>query len=263
MLKSLLRKLVPLCMLLSVSVLVGCALTPAPVFLSEHEEDAALGKTYKLDVAVVVEDSRIGDSSSRLCGIKRNAYMMPTSIAFLANSDNFDAILAKDLKEILLNAGYKVSYVSPVPPSELSAEQLDEKSVKAVEGDELDTIGEVQESKTQGLPNSGKQAAEMKTLSASGARDIAALNLPEETDAVLFIDVGSFSSDALHAFFFVSIQGWADLKAEVWDTSPKLFMTGTAVNSWGTSGPRQIITDDCYTIAMNMSYQMGMDKEDE
>lgn len=264
MLKSVLRKLVPLCALLSVTVFCGCALTPTPVFLSEHEEDEASKIKHPLSIAVVVHDDRVESSAnSRLCGIKRNTYMMPTSIAFLANSDTFDVILAKDLSDILKNAGYTVTYVSPQPPEELSQARLDEESVNTeVAGSDLDSIGRVQEGKMQNVTNDGRQDASIQPVS-SGSADIAGLDLPQETDAVLYIDIGSFSSDAIQAFFFVSIQGWADMKAEVWDTSPRLFLTGTEVESWGTSGPRQIITDDCYTIAMNMSYQMAMDKVQE
>lgn len=264
MLKCVLRKLVPLCVLVSVSLLYGCALTPTPVFLSEHEEGDASKIKHPLSVAVVVNDDRVESSAnSRLCGIKRNTYMMPTSIAFLANSDTFDVILAKDLSDILKNAGYTVTYVSPQPPEELSTTVLDEKSVNTEVADsDMDNIGKIQEEKMQNVSNDGRQDARRQTVN-SGSADIAGLDLPQETDAVLYIDIGSFSSDAIQAFFFVAIQGWADIKAEVWDTSPRLFLTGTEVESWGTSGPRQIITDDCYTIAMNMSYQMVMDKVQE
>jgi len=61
---------------------------------------------------------------------------------------------------------------------------------------------------------------------------------------------------------FVSTQAWAKLKLAAIDPTveKRRILFGKTVTGFGTSGPRQIITEDCFIVAVNMSHWIALNE---
>jgi len=236
----------------------GCAFTPKPVFLIDKYSDAAKLPDNGLKVSLIVKDTR-PDSIQRthMCGIMRNTYMMPTSIAFLAHKESLEEIVARNAKAILEKAGYSVLKVSPSVKTDLSTDKL-----VAPPGDSS--------YKSAMKDNSDDNKAELKLAKEESAGAVKVSNLSDLSefksaidkelitgvDAVIELKIDKYSSDVIQAFVFVAVQGWAKLKVAALkpDDNERTVLTGKMISGYGTSGPRQIISEDCYIVAVNMSH---------
>jgi hypothetical protein len=247
---------------LSLFLCGGCAFTPAPVVIAEkpgQEQMASNG----LKVAVVVRDSRIPIvQQAHLCGIKRNSYMIPTSFAFIIHPETFDTIVAYHVKNILERAGYDVVAALPAVP-----EQLNPQHLTAPPCDNSTALSARNELAKDHAPKEVKEGGELEVTDITTAEAVddpeswTGLHNLDEVDAILDIKITSLNSDGLQAFFFVSVQGWCKMKTTVCDPakSARTVLWGKAYSGFGTSGPRAVITDDCYTMALNMAYWIMLD----
>jgi len=190
--------------------------------------------------------------------------MIPTSFAFLVHKEPLDKIITRHLKEILQQAGYEVIGTLPEPPAELSEERLKEPPVdKASLGlarKELSTTPPPAGAEKNGeliVSDEATDDTEIPWTGASWTRD---------SDAILDVKLMSFNSDSLQGFWFVSTQGWCRAKVALCDpkSDARRVVWGKTYSGLGTSGPRAVITDDCYSCALNMAYWIlveGIEKQ--
>ncbi|MBU1564128.1 MAG: hypothetical protein KJ630_00700 [Proteobacteria bacterium] len=238
----------------------GCAFTPKPVFLTEKPTSVEQVAKKDIRLALVVKDTRpTSYKDYNMVGLMRNSFMIPTSFVFLAHKENLETILAYHVKGILENSGYQVVSTIPEVPAKLGADKLakppgdSEKSSSAMQNISNENR---QDLKAAEVKQQGSTVAELDNSNSEEVYNY------QEADAILEIKIDKYSSDVLQAMLFVSTQAWAKLKLAAIDPTAKTrkILFGKTVTGFGTSGPRQIITEDCFIVAVNMSHWIALNE---
>jgi hypothetical protein len=240
---------------LSLTLAGGCAFTPTPVILAEKPSQYGQGGPNGLKIAVVVRDARpTAIQQAHLCGIKCNSFMIPTSFAFLAHPETYDKLVAFHVKRILERSGFDVVAALPAVPEQLSTQSLTQSP------SELSVVfAAMNEQGKDASPGEVKEGGELKVsnLDESESRPSwSGLKDADRVDAILDINITSLGCGSLQGFVFVSTQGWCKTKVTLCNPKEmaRAVVWGKAYSGFGTSGPRLVITDDCYTMALNMAY---------
>ena len=243
----------------------GCAFTPKPVMLIEKPSKTLVLQSNNLKVAVVVRDSRPDTiQRAKLCGTMRNTYMMPTSVAFLAHKETLDVLTAKHISNILSRAGYYVVGTYPEVPAALSDEKLKSPPVTDKECKQARKIN-ASEKKPEKIDNK-----EGLALSENYEVDNSSIywtknDWHEQPDVILDVTIDKFNSDSYQTIVTVFTQGWCDYKLALRnpDAEKRTVVWGQGFKGMGTSGPRAVIAEDCYIMALNMAYWNMMGKIEE
>ncbi len=233
----------------------GCAFTPAPVLLIEKPSQQGQAAPTGLKVAVIVRDSRPDViQKAHLCGTKRNGYMMPTSFAFLAHPETYDKIVAFHIKRILERSGYEVVAALPAIPEQLSPDQVDE---KALDRPAIQTGRE--ELRKESAPSEVKDGGELQVSDLEDREDASSWSGLKDTgkiDAIVDVKLTSLNSDFVQGIVTVFTLGWCKAKIAVCNPTEnaRTVVWGKSYSGFGTSGPRVVVDDTCYTMALNMAY---------
>ena len=232
----------------------GCAFTPAPVILAEKPSGPEVPKNG-LRVAVVVRDVRPDlVKAAHLCGTKRNSYMIPTSVAFLAHPEPYDVLLAYHIKHILERAGYQVVAALPAVPETLNTAYLSKDNIKP-SNDTSSTLRD--EPPPSDVKEGGSvRVAELGTDDDQAPPSWSSLKQLKDVDAIIDIKVDSLNSDCIQGVVAVTTVGWCKSKVAICDPSQtaRTVVWGKSYAGFGTSGPQVVITDVCYTTAIDMAY---------
>jgi hypothetical protein len=240
----------------------GCAFTPKPVFLLDKTSSLEPIPPKNLKLALIVNDTRPDTVKAlRMCGLMRNTYMVPTSFAFLTNTEPLDKLTAYHVKKILENAGFSVTKVSPEISTSLSEDKLKEPPAGADQKTTMKSYGEI----TKSDRNEAKDKKEEVNINDITGTEEKIANwispqLVDGVDGVVQINIDKYSSDVIQAFLWVSVQGWSKFKVTLSEpiASERKVLWGKAFTGYGTSGPRQLITEDCYMVAVNMSHWIAL-----
>lgn len=235
----------------------GCALSPTPVVLLEKPAVQTASTAKKGEVFLVVRDNRSeAVKKAHICGTKRNSYMMPTSFAFLAHPEPLDAILATHLKRVLEKAGFDVVGAEPSAPERLQSETLKKPPVESAEASSaMKANAQERADKTQ------TQGATVEEAQAAGQLQTNPQQMPRgPSAAVVDVAVESFNSDTLQEIVSVSVQGWCKFDVAVCKDSRDAgaITWAKSIRGIGTSGPRPVITSECYSTALNMAYWVAL-----
>jgi len=102
----------------------GCAFIPTPVLLINKPHAVEKQESKGIRVCLIVKDERPAAMQKiNMCGLMRNMYMIPTSIAFLAHPEPLERIVAYHLRENFEHLGFTVVAAYPAPPGQLSGEK--------------------------------------------------------------------------------------------------------------------------------------------
>ncbi|MBU4035659.1 MAG: hypothetical protein KKA35_04430, partial [Proteobacteria bacterium] len=247
-----------------ISLISGCAFTPKPVLLIEKPSLSDSLPDNNLKLVLIVKDTRPNSVKfKRICGIMRNSIMIPTSFAFIANKDDLETQTAYHIRNILEKAGYKVINVSPPIPDKLSQEKL-QLPPKAANGKD-DISPKSYRDGNKADYDDAKDKNESISIDAlsdtdKGAADWISHQLIEGADGVVEIKIDKYSSDVVQAFLFVTVQAWSRFKVALLEpnSSERIVLWGNSFTGYGTAGPRQVLTDECHGIAVNMSHWIAI-----
>jgi len=243
----------------------GCAFTPAPAVLTRKPETMEQAGPRGVKLGLIVRDVRPEFvQKGHLCGTKRNTYMMPTSFVFLAHKEPLDQIVALHLRQTLERAGYEVVGVWPEPPKELS-----EQTLKEPPGDRKEVDEARKQIRGEKAPGDIKEGGELRVGDEKDDAERKPWTPPawaKSADAILDVKIETLNCDCLQGIVFVAVQGWCKVKAALCEPNytERKVVWGKTFSGLGTSGPRPIITDECFAMAVNMAYWMvlgGLEKE--
>jgi len=242
-------------LLLFIIPLSGCAFIPTPVRLVNKPHSVDKQPPNGTKICIIVKDERPEAMQKvNMCGLMRNGYMIPTSIAFLAHPEQLDVIMAYHLSDNLQHLGYEVVAVYPAPPSELR----EDKREAARRGDILAAMKLRDSQKDSEAKEKGKEGTieplEHDQLSPWGSDvDVS------HADLVIEVKIRKFFSDCN----WLGVFGWASVNMAVCraDSPTRDVLFGKKLKGFGYG--TGLTPLEAYGIPVNASYWFvmhGMEK---
>lgn len=224
----------------------GCAFIPTPVRLINKPHSVEQQPSNGIKICIIVKDERPEPMQKiNMCGLMRNGYMIPTSIAFLAHKEHLDEIVAYHMKNNLEHLGYTVVGVYPSPPSQLSQETRQAGSVE-----EIWAGMKVQNSQQEkGAKKKGKEGV-ITELTDTGVLPWGPDIHVNGADVVIEVKIRKFFSDCN----WFGVFAWASMNMTACrpDKAKRTVLFGKKLKGFGYG--TGITPIEAYGIPINVSY---------
>lgn len=203
---------------LGILLTVGCATTPVPVRVMDMNPKSptefANGEKFvsePVEVALVVRDSRSAvTSKSNICGLKRNGYYIPMSVAFLAHREGLDDIMMRRCSKLLSAAGYTIQSKTPDidKPEGDGPKKRDGRTAKRQSGSVKSERKMAKADFMAAKKAGGSEAVDIDVASAVNAPSVFAGHAPNQ--AIVELNVRSYFSDIVpfSSLLWPFIQSW-------------------------------------------------------
>ena len=224
----------------------GCAFIPTPVRLVNKPHSTDQQPSNGIKVCIIVKDERPEPMQKiNMCGLMRNVYMIPTSIAFLAHTEHLDEIVAYHMKDNLEHLGYSVVGVYPPPPSQLNQETRQAGSVE-----EIWASMKVQDSQQEPEAKKKGKECEVADLTEANVLPWGSKIDVNSADIVIEIKIRKFFSDCN----WVGVFAWASMNMTACraDTAKRTVLFGKKLKGFGYG--TGITPIEAYGIPINISY---------